>query len=128
MAILTFDDVKALLPGATQEVVDILLEDIHAEATAVAPCLDSLEGDQLAQAKAILRQALVRWWRAGDGGITTEQQTAGPFTRSVTVDSSVRGEGRLLRSELDRLRKLCGGSGGRRQAFTVMPTLPRRPR
>ena len=121
-------DVLPLHPGLTAEVATLLISDVEAQAIGAAPCLAAVAEDVAspahAQVVSILRQAVLRWARAGDGGITTEQKTADVFSHSVTFDSRTRGEGRLLEGERRQLREICrnlAGGGRRRQAFTVMP-------
>lgn len=107
----------------TADVAEIYIADVEAQATAEAPCIVGDDFPHKQAAKAILRQAVLRWYRAGDGGVSAQQDTAGMFSRSVTFDSRRYGEGRLTDSEVRRLRALCrsGVAAPGRRAFTVAP-------
>lgn len=123
--LLRIEDV-APLTTTSPMVLSIYIEDVWAQAVVEAPCLASptLPDHLKDAAKAILRQAVLRWARAGDGGVTTEQKTAGPFSQTTTF--AARGEGRLFPQEVTRLQKLClthSAAGSSRKAFTVRPRL-----
>lgn len=121
--LLAFSDVEPLLPSDVSAVaVMIYIEDVTAMALAEAPCLSGpLEPHVAAAVKSILRQAVLRWHRSGEGGVSSVQETAGPFSQTVSYSSS--GGGRLYPSELTALRRLCPGGTGGRKAFSVRPRL-----
>lgn len=124
--LLTRDDLTPIMGDADWGVVQVYLDDVWAQAVDAAPCLaeDAFPPEKQAVARSILRQAVLRWWRAGEGGVTTEQQTAGPFSQSTTYERTVRGEGRLFDGEIRRLQKLCPAvTTSRRKAFTIQPRL-----
>lgn len=125
--LLTHEDIAPLVGEPVDwEVIDIYISDVWAQAVAEAPCLSgALSAEKAAAAKAILRQAVLRWWRAGEGGVTTTQETAGPFSQSTTFAAATRGEGRLFDGEIKRLQRLCvdAGTTRGRKAFSIMPRL-----
>lgn len=102
-----------------------IIADLEALALIEAPCIEDQTFTGHAAVKAILRQAALRWARAGEGGITASNLSSGPFGMSNTFDTRVSGEGRLWPSEVRQLQKLCklhSGSGrGGRKAFTILP-------
>lgn len=111
-SLLRLEDLVELDPRIDTSQALALVEHAEALALATAPCLTDLASDGVAAARAVLVGAVLRWYNAGDGMVTT--QTAGPFSR--TVDSSSK---RFLfwPSEIKALRKLCGG--GRSRVFSV---------
>lgn len=123
---LTVEDLAPIIGDVDYAVVQVYIDDVWAQAVNVAPCLAEVTfpPEKQAVARSILRQAALRWWRAGEGGVTTEQNTAGPFSHSLTYDRTVRGEGRLFDGEIRRLQKLCPAvTTSRRKAFTIQPRL-----
>lgn len=123
---LEFSDLSPLAPSLTEAAAEIHITDVEAQAVAEAPCLADPAGltvDQVAAVQSILRQAVLRWHRAGEGGLSSVQQTAGPFSTSESFDTRSHGEGRLYAGEVRRLKALCRGAGAgpRRKAFTVAP-------
>lgn len=123
-AFLQFSDLSPLAPSMTQEQADIYIADIEARAVIAAPCLSDPGFEYLEAVKAILREAVLRRHRAGEGGVTTEQQTAGPYSQSTTFDVAVRSNGGLSKTEVRDLKALCraaSGIGDGRKAFTVKP-------
>lgn len=124
--LLTHEDIAPLVGDDPDwATINIYIADVWAQAVIEAPCLASgtLGLEKAEAAKAILRQAVLRWIRAGEGGVTTTQETAGPFSHSTTYDRSVRGEGRLFDAEIRRLQKLCPAVRAGRKAFSIMPRL-----
>jgi hypothetical protein len=67
--------------------------------------------------------AIIRWSKAGSGGVQTVQQGAGPYQQMITTDSTVRAGYKLWPSEITDLQEICAGDGGPK-AFEVdtMPT------
>lgn len=125
---LNFDDLSPLAPGLTEAVADLIIADIEGKAILEAPCL--LENDfpreLRSAAVSVLRQAALRWHRAGEGGVTSETLSSGPFARTQSIDTRSAGEGRLWPSEVRELQKLCriwrgAPATGRRKAFTILP-------
>lgn len=104
----TIDDAKA-----TQMIVDAI-----AMATLAAPCLadpDSLTPVQLAQAKAVLRGAVLRWNDSGTGAVST--QAMGPF--SVSLDTKQPRRQMFWPSELTDLQKICKGGDDGGGVFSI---------
>lgn len=121
---LTFADLSPLAPAMTEEQANIYIEDVESQATVVAPCLLDPEFNHEGAARSILRQAILRWHRAGEGGLTTHQQNAGPFGQMHVYDTRSGGGGRLYPTEIRDLQKLCrlhAGIGSGRKASTVAP-------
>ena len=119
MAVIELADLQAINPDIDTAKAGAMIQDAVAQATLVAPCLaddTSLTDLQVAQFKAVLRAAVIRWDDAGSGAVLTEQVTAGPFAQSQTVDSSRLRKGLFWPSELDLLQKICGTG---RKAGTV---------
>jgi len=113
--IITTDD---LAPFASIDAAraQAMIDDALAMATKVAPCLADETFPHAAAAKAILRRAILRWNETGASGGTT-QQSAGPFSQSVTPTAS---KGLFWPSEISELQSLCKDvrGGG---AFTIRP-------
>lgn len=94
------DDAKAL----------VMITDALALAARVAPCIldDSFAYEDAA--RAILRGAILRWHEAGSGAYQTQQQSTGPFSNSVTMDTRQQRRGMFWPSEITDLQDLCKGS------------------
>lgn len=105
MALLEIDD---LTPFATidDDKAEAMVADAIALAALYAPGLadeDSLSAQQLAAAKAVLREAVLRWNDIGSGALST--QTAGIYTQ--VVDTRQPRRGRFSPSEISALQKIC---------------------
>ncbi len=126
---LSFADLSGLAPDLTEATANLYIADVEALAAVDAPCIIEIDFPYRDAVKAILRQAVLRWHRAGEGGVVSQQQTAGPFGQSTSYDKSA-GLGRLWPSEVRQLQALCRQwkqeQGGRRKAFTVLPRPSRR--
>lgn len=89
-----------------------MIEDAEAMAGMVAPCILTEEFREnaavVAQVKAILRGAVLRWNDAGSGAIT--QATAGAFNQ--TVDTRTARKGMFWPSEIAQLRDICSEFAG----------------
>lgn len=111
-SLLEVADLVELDPAVDASQAAALIGHAEALALATAPCLTDPDFAGGAAVRAILAGAVLRWYHASNGVVTT--QAAGPF--SQTVDSSAK---RFLfwPSELKALRQLCGG--GRSRAFSV---------
>lgn len=98
-----------------------MIDDALADASRVAPCItsDDLTPEKVAQFKAVLRTAILRWNEAGSGAL--QQQVAGSF--SITTDTRQAPRGRFWPSELDALREICRPDGAHGRAFEV-DTMP----
>jgi hypothetical protein len=118
--LLTTDD---LAPFATidDDEAEAMVADAIARATLVAPCLaGDLTDLQVAQAKAILRDAVLRRHEAGSGATT--QQTVGPFGQTVTP---LARKSLFWPSEISDLRNICKSatSGGAFSLDTAAPPM-----
>lgn len=111
-------DVGDLAPFATIEttMAQQMVDDAVALATLSAPCLagSDLTPLQVAQAKAVLRSAVLRWHETGSGAVS--QQTVGPFGQSIDTRQTRRTM--FWPSEISALQNICkaGREGG---AFSV---------
>ena len=89
-----------------------MIADAEAMASMVAPCITDPEfladAVRVAQVKAILRGAVLRWHDAGSGAIT--QATAGAFNQ--TVDTRTDRKGMFWPSEIVQLRDICSEFAG----------------
>lgn len=102
-----------------------MIADAEAWAIVAAPCLATAEfqADMVmsAAARAVLRQAVLRWHEAGTGAVT--QQAAGPFQQSV--DTRQARKGMFWPSEISQLRDLCAtftGASTSGKAFSIDTT------
>jgi hypothetical protein len=106
--LLVTDDL-APFAAIADDLAERLVADAVALATLAAPCLggDTLTDLQVAQAKAVMRTAVLRWYESGSGGM----QQVGPF--QFTGRKSL-----FWPSEIEALRNICKSatSGG---AFSV---------
>lgn len=122
---LTFTDLTALASTLTEGAAAIIIDDLEAQAVEEAACITDPAFPYADQVRGILRQAALRWHRAGEGGIATQSLSSGPFGMTTGLDTRSTGEGRLYPSEVRRLQRLCRrwkeGDGPRRKAFTIMP-------
>lgn len=111
-SLLEVDDLVALDPQIDPSQAGALIAHAEALALVTAPCLTDPSFQGVAAARAVLAGAVLRWYHAGNGVVTT--QSAGPY--SQTMDS---GSKRFLfwPSEIKALRQLCGM--GRSRAFSL---------
>lgn len=119
MLLITVDDLRPFM-SVDEEQAQAMIDDAVAMATAVAPCLADDEFKHQAAAKAIIRRAILRWNAAGVSGTVT-QQSAGPYSETVSGGSS---KGLFWPSEITALQDLCkkaGTAGG--GAFTIKPAV-----
>jgi len=114
---LTPDDLRPFAPDLDSARADAMIADATATAYLLAPCLarDDVPDVVAAAARAIVRGAILRWLESGAGGLTTDQQTAGPFTSTRTTSRTSM----FWKSEEQKLRSLCGG--GKAFALDTMP-------
>lgn len=101
-----------------------MIGDVLAQAAIVAPCLSEPDFPYAAAAKAILREAVLRRFEAGPGGVTTRQQGTGPFSQSETVDTRMQ-RGILQPRDIVSLEQLCkayrGESAARAGSLNLDP-------
>lgn len=115
----TRGEVQAFLPGASDAIVDALIEGTLARAALLAPCLlddDDLTDTQIAAARDILLGVIIRAVEAGSG--ETINIIAGPFQQGF--DSQKRRNARFKPDEIRDLQALCGIKRG--GAFTIVLT------
>lgn len=125
MIILLPEDIRPHVgSGVADKVIQDHIADVVARAKVVAPCIEDEAFPHGDAVKAILRTAIIRRVQYGDGEVTTEQVTNGPFAASQTVDTRRYDPGFLTHREERDLRAMCAefnGLGRRRRAFTVLP-------
>jgi hypothetical protein len=116
---ITIDDLTPFTPDIDEAKAEQMIEDAIAMASApwVAPCIVTDSFPYAAQAKAILRGAILRWNDAGTGAVT--QVSAGSFQQ--TVDNRSERKRMFWPSEIVDLQKLCGSARSGR-AFTIDTT------
>jgi hypothetical protein len=109
-----------------------MIADATAQAILAAPCLAepaNLTDHQRAAVKAVLRGAILRWDEAGAGGVTQHQQTAGPFSESMTIAAPQR-RGLFWPTELEQLEAVCkavtGSTAGGAWSINAAPRSRRR--
>src|SRR5690606_37728188 len=112
--ILTTEDLRPFLgDDADTAKVAAMIDDVLAQATMAAPCLDrdDLPEHVRLAARAILRGAVLRWHERGLSGAVTqasEQVSAIGFQHARTTTTETRGTGRLLwPREIADLEALC---------------------
>lgn len=124
----TFLSNTDLTPFATidDDKADAMIADAEAQAVMVAPCIavldETADAVKFAAVKAILRSAVLRWDDAGNGGISSTQQGAGPYQQTQVVDTSKVRRGAFWPSEITRLQAICAGDRGK-AAFQI-DTMP----
>ena len=103
-----------LEPFATIEPAkaEAMIADVLGMAKHLAPCIFEYEFDNPEAAKAILRQAVLRWNEAGSGA--TQQLTALGFSQSFTQQPRY---GIFLKSEIEQLQAMCDTRKG--GAFSI---------
>lgn len=121
--VLTSSDIAVFMPHVDGELVEIVIEDVEAQAAEICDELLDAEFPHASSVKSILRQIALRWLRSQSGPeVSSSTESAGPFSHTLSFrDTS---SGRFFPAETERLRALCrkaSGARGRRQAYTVQP-------
>lgn len=121
MAILTPAD---LTPFATIDAAkaQAMIDDLTAEAYRVAPCLkdeNNPSAELLASAKAVLRQAALRWNDAGSG--VKKAWTRGPF--GEVMDTTQPRKAMFWPAEINTLLELCSPTKAGKAFMIDMTTL-----
>lgn len=112
--IVTVTDLSPFIDTSDSAKVQAMIEDVEARAFQAAPCLrSSTDEDAVAVARAIIRQAIIRWSKDESGALTQRQQTSGPFMLGESFDTRQQRKGMFLASELADLAALCPASGER---------------
>lgn len=102
-----------------EELAQTWVDGANATAARVAPCLaDSPTPDQLAEARLVLIGTVSRWAKAGSGGLSSVQNTAGPFSESQSFDTRVRTGYNMWPTEITRLQDICK-TGGKAKSFAL---------
>lgn len=116
------DDILAFNPDLDKKVVAILIKDGLAMARRVAPCIEDADFEFADAATAIIRGAVLRWAESGAGGLSSQQQTAGPFGQTLSFDTRQTRRSLFFPSEIKELEALCSSS--RRGGPGAVDTLP----
>lgn len=116
---ISIDDLTAFAPDIDRALAQEMIVDALAMASApwVAPCVTETDFEYPAQAKAIIRGAILRWNDAGSGAVT--QLSAGSFQQ--TIDNRTERKRMFWPSEITDLQRLCGAQRTGR-AFTIDTT------
>lgn len=118
--IIAVSDLQVFEPDIDTAKAAAMITDALALAARFAPCLSTTEdAGVIAAAKAILRGALLRWSESDAGGVTTKQQTAGPFGQLEVFDNKSTKGRRFWPSEITDLQELCKTAGDSSGAFSV---------
>lgn len=117
-------DIRPYLDDPTSvsdETLAARIKVVWVKAALVAPCIEDPAFPYSDEVEAILGPVVARFVRAGVGGVTTHQQTAGPFSESTTFES--RFGDRLTLDEKLELDALCKKWRGTRRsrAFSITP-------
>lgn len=72
-------DVQPLAPDVEEAVLNIYIEDVEADALSEAPCIADPDFPHKEALKGLLRQAVLRWAKLGEGQRTSYSATAGSF-------------------------------------------------
>ena len=116
------EDLKPYRPDIPPDQAQAMIDDAMAYAAFIAPCILDPRFEYEAAAEAIIKQAIIRWYDAGTGSVTS--QTAGPF--AVQIDTTVRRNGFFTDKEEEQLKAMCGGAGngsaGTAWGYDTVPT------
>lgn len=119
MALLEYEDLTVFLTTLDEEQGTVIVADVLAQATIVAPCVANAQfatdAVKAAAVKAILRGAAIRWYerlQAGSGAVTMVQQTAGSFSQMRQVDTKQPSARLFWPSEIVALQELCAAFNG----------------
>lgn len=118
---ITPDDLRAVLPGLSDEALQDWIDDAEALAESLAPCITNPDFPHGAALKALLRAA-IRYNASGAGGAVT-QISAGPWQKSVDTRNTSSG---ILFSPAQekRLRALCRPRISEAGAYSVPFGMP----
>lgn len=110
------EDVMLFNQDEDEDVVEAMISDAEALATAQVPELLSLTDERgLKSIKAILRQAINRWIEAGSGAVVTE--SAGPFAQ--TLDTRALRRGTFFNAEIQQMATIAGRKKKTGKAFSI---------
>ena len=121
MLTVSVDEVLLFNPELDRQAVTILARDGLAMARRVAPCIDDESFPHVDAAKAIIRSAVLRWAESGSGGVSSEQNTAGPFSHTVSFDNRSTRRSLFYLLEIKELEGLCASARGRVGAVDTIP-------
>ena len=125
---LTPADLDDFLPEVSESKRAGIILDVFAEMVDEAPSIDPAAGRELSPAQSalvtsILRKASIEYAHADGGALSSKQETAGPFTSTISVDTR-SGRSALTRGQIIRLQNLeerLSGSGRRVSLVEVDP-------
>jgi hypothetical protein len=111
--VITVENLRARAPNIDEETAADLIKDAMGLAAFHAPCILDENFEHTDAAAALIKAAILRWYDQGSGGLSSLQ--ADVFTASY--DNRVpRYAGGFMRSEIEKLRQMCGRGGG---AYTI---------
>lgn len=115
------DDLRAVLPGQSDEALQDWIDDALALAEQIAPCISKPEFSHGAALKALLRAAIR--YNAGGGGGAVTQVSAGPWQKSVDTRNTTSG---ILFSPAQekKLRAMCRPRISEAGAYSVPFGMP----
>jgi len=105
---LTVEDLQVFEPSIDEAKAAEMITTAMARAARVAPCILESEFEYDEAAKGIIRDAILRWNQAGSGALSSEQQQAGPYNYTTSMDTRQPRRSMFWRNEVDELRQLCG--------------------
>lgn len=104
--VLTPSDFSPWGYSATDPKLVAMVADVMSQAKVLAPCITDPAFPYADAAKGYLRAAVLRRMEAGNGGLTTRQQGAGPFQSMEVIDQ--RSNLAILRpTDIADLQSLC---------------------
>lgn len=118
---LTAQDVLTFNSKLDPAAVEILISDGLALAEMAAPCIVEDDFQYAGAAAAIIRSAVLRWAESGSGAVTSQSQTAGPYSKTTSFDTRQARRSLFFPSEITELQKLCKTNA---QAAFAIDTLP----
>ena len=112
------DDLRPFAPDIDEAKAEAMIADAVAIAASIAPCILDDDFAHAGAAKAILRGAILRWNEHGSGALSAESETAGPFGRTLSMDTRTPRRVMFQPSEITALQRLCR-TAGRGGAYTI---------
>lgn len=118
---ITPDDLRAVLPGLSEEALQDWIDDALALAERIAPCISRPEFPHGAALKALLRAA-IRYNAGGAGGAVT-QISAGPWQKSIDTRNTTSGI-MFSPAQEKQLREMCRPRISEAGAYSVAFGMP----
>lgn len=121
MPAITPEDLKAALPGQSDEALQAWIDDALALAERIAPCISHPEFPHGAALKALIRAAIR--YNAGGGGGAVTQISAGPWQKSVDTRNTTSGI-MFSPAQEKQLRAMCRPRVSEAGAYSVPFGMP----